>query len=214
MSLLLLMLACGSEVTYHQDLRPILEARCLNCHVEGSIGSVDLSTAETVQEWSTVIAHVTKNRSMPPWSGVGEFSNDWSLSDEQIALFQQWVDSGTPMGDPDGDAAVVEAVGTTLSRVDTAVSMPEPYSVSVESGDGIGVLYSIGRRSVRSILPFNAIPGNAEMVHHIAAFWFDRVGYWVILSLILCRNGSRATIAKLLLLWRSQFNWIVLSDSH
>ena len=47
---LLLLLACGSEVIYHQDVKPILEARCLNCHVEGSIGSVDLSTVEC-SEW-------------------------------------------------------------------------------------------------------------------------------------------------------------------
>ena len=168
---LLLLLACGSEVTYHQDVKPILEARCLNCHVEGSIGSVDLSTAEAAQEWGAVIAHVTENRSMPPWSGVGEFSNDWSLSEAQIDIIQQWVESGTPLGDVDGDSTVVESVGTTLSRVDTAVSMPEPYAVSVESGDEYRCFILDWEESgTQYITGFNAIPGNAEMVHHIAAF--------------------------------------------
>ena len=104
---LLLLLGCGSEITYHQDVKPLLEARCLNCHTEGNIGGIDLSDISTVQEWGPVIAHVTENRSMPPWSGVGDFSNDWSLSDDQIALVQQWVDADMPLGDPEGDTVPV-----------------------------------------------------------------------------------------------------------
>ena len=47
------------------DVKPLLEARCLNCHTEGNIGGIDLSDISTVQEWGPVIAHVTENRSMP-----------------------------------------------------------------------------------------------------------------------------------------------------
>ena len=168
---LLLLLGCGSEITYHQDVKPLLEARCLNCHTEGNIGGIDLSSVDTVQEWGRAIAHVTENRSMPPWSGVGDFSNDWSLSDDQIAMVQQWVDADMPLGDAEGDTAPVEMVGTTLSRVDASLSMSESYVVATDSGDEyrcfvldweeVGTQYITG---------FNAIPGNSEMVHHIAAF--------------------------------------------
>ena len=44
---------------------------------------------------------------MPPWSGVGDFSNDWSLSDDQIAMVQQWVDADMPLGDAEGDTALL-----------------------------------------------------------------------------------------------------------
>ena len=42
---------------------------------------------------------------MPPWHinrtvGIQEFKNDASLSDEEIATIVDWVDAGTPLGDP------------------------------------------------------------------------------------------------------------------
>ena len=52
---LLLLLGCGSEITYHQDVKPLLEARCLNCHTEGNIGGIDLSDIGTVQEWPATV---------------------------------------------------------------------------------------------------------------------------------------------------------------
>ena len=168
---LLLLLACGGEVTYHQDVKPLLEARCLNCHTEGAIGSIDLSTAEAVQEWAPAIAHATETRSMPPWSGVGEFSNDWSLSEAQIGLLQQWVADGMPLGDVGGEALEVEAIGTALSRVDAAISMPEEYEVSVDNGDEYRCfVLDWTEEGSQYITGFNALPGNPEMVHHIAAF--------------------------------------------
>ena len=40
----------------------LVDGTLFDCHVEGSIGSIDLSNAETVQEWGPVIAHVTKRK--------------------------------------------------------------------------------------------------------------------------------------------------------
>ena len=47
---------------------------------------------------------------MPPWHidktvGIQSFQNDRSLNDDQIKTIVRWVDSGAPMGDPEGLAA-------------------------------------------------------------------------------------------------------------
>lgn len=36
------------ELTYTQDVRPILEARCMGCYAEGNIGPFSLTTYEEV----------------------------------------------------------------------------------------------------------------------------------------------------------------------
>ena len=148
---LLLLLGCGSEISTIR-CETITRRRYFKFHTEGNIGGIDLSDIGTVQEWGPVIAHVTENRSMPPWSGVGDFSNDWSLSDDQIAMVQQWVDADMPLGDAGGDTVPVEMIGTTLSRVDTSLSMPESYVVATDSGDGIVVLCWIGKKWVLNTL--------------------------------------------------------------
>jgi len=171
MNLIVLLWACAPEITYHQNIRPIVDARCINCHHTGGIGGIDLSTADSVVDWAPVIEHVTQNRSMPPWSATGDFSNDWSLEDVHIEMIQSWVDAGMPLGDPEAASDVVPSIGTRLSRVDTQIQMSETYTSTVESGDEYRCfVLDWPLEEPTYITGFNAIPGNPEMVHHIAAF--------------------------------------------
>ena len=52
-----------------------------------------------------VVAKISRpavaDRIMPPWDGVkgvGEFSNDPSLTDQEIKTILDWIDAGTPAG--------------------------------------------------------------------------------------------------------------------
>ena len=127
--LVYLIFGCSSEISYYGDIEPIIEARCVNCHFEGAIGGVDLSDADTVVEWSKAITNATSNRSMPPWSAEGNFSNDWSLSDGQISVIEEWVDLGTPLGEKDEPRRYVESIGTQLSKVDRSIFTMRDFAI-------------------------------------------------------------------------------------
>lgn len=91
--------------TYAKDVAPILQEKCVGCHNPYGIGPMSLMTYEHVRPFAPIIKDRTSKRIMPPWhidptTGIQQFKNDASLSDEQIAVIAAWVDSGAPRGDP------------------------------------------------------------------------------------------------------------------
>ncbi len=109
----------NESVTYTRDVAPILQEKCETCHREGSIGPMPLRTYEEVRPWATLIKEKVVDFVMPPGPvdrtiGIQEFKNNRSLSDEQIRIIADWVDTGAALGDvadlpaPLGVAGMVE----------------------------------------------------------------------------------------------------------
>jgi hypothetical protein len=92
-----------SSVTYAKDIAPILQDKCQDCHRSGGMAPMSLLTYQETRPWAKSIRERVVTRQMPPWFidksvGLQHFSNDVSLSNEQIAKINAWVDSGAPMG--------------------------------------------------------------------------------------------------------------------
>jgi len=92
-------------VTFAQDIAPIFQERCQECHHKGSIAPMSLVTYEETRPWAKSIRQRVIDRQMPPWHidktiGIQKFKNDISLSDQQIDTIVRWVDSGALPGDP------------------------------------------------------------------------------------------------------------------
>ncbi len=101
-------MAAGSA-TYADHIAPILQRSCQQCHRPGGGGPMVLMTYDQVRPWAPVIMHRTAIRdrmgAMPPWFvekniGINGFKNDYSLSDLDLALIQDWVANGAPRGNP------------------------------------------------------------------------------------------------------------------
>lgn len=91
-------------VTFN-DVAPIFQAKCQNCHEPGSIGPFSLATYAEARPWARSIKNRVETRQMPPYHidrsvGVTKFKNDMALTDDQIALISKWVDTGALQGDP------------------------------------------------------------------------------------------------------------------
>lgn len=98
-----------NEVTFHEDIEPILQRSCQNCHRDGGVGPMPLVTYEQVAPFAGLIEYKTGLRdragAMPPWYvekdiGIQQFKGDPSLSDEEIEMISTWARTGTPKGDP------------------------------------------------------------------------------------------------------------------
>ena len=94
-----------APVTFTKDIARIFQEKCNECHRPGTAAPMSLETYNQVRPWARSIKQRILMRQMPPWSidktvGVQQFSNDRSLSDDQIAVIVRWVDAGAPMGDP------------------------------------------------------------------------------------------------------------------
>jgi hypothetical protein len=97
--------AAPPAVTFAKDVAPILQDKCQVCHQPGSIGPMSLVTYDDARVFASRIKAKVSARLMPPWHidrtvGIQEFKNDPSLSDAEVETIVQWVDTGTPMGNP------------------------------------------------------------------------------------------------------------------
>jgi len=94
----------SANVTFTKDIAPVLQAKCEECHRKGTSAPMSLVGYDEVRPWAKSIKQRVITRNMPPWHidktvGIQHFSNDRSLSDDQIAMIVKWVDEGAPKGD-------------------------------------------------------------------------------------------------------------------
>ena len=95
--------AAQGAVTYTKDIARILNNRCASCHRPGEIGPFSLTSYDEVIGWADTIDEVVKQGRMPPWHAdphFGQFSNDSRLTETEKKLIADWIQAGTPQGDP------------------------------------------------------------------------------------------------------------------
>jgi mono/diheme cytochrome c family protein len=138
--------AVAETPTFTADVAPILFDKCASCHNPAGIGPMPLLNYQQVAPYAGLISLKIQAGEMPPWhldksTGIQEYKNDISLSDEQIETIVAWVNGGIPEGDPadlpqapevpDGSAW---QLSKTLGEPDFVVKSP-PYSVKANAQD-------------------------------------------------------------------------------
>jgi hypothetical protein len=142
---------------------------------------MDLSNYHDASAWADMIVEVTQDRRMPPWHaspGIGEFSNDSRLSDDELETLRAWAGSGTPRGNPDNDPKPLEfAEGWLLPRTpDLIVPMRDrPFSVAAKGE--VKYQYFVADPKLEKdiwVSGMEIVPGNRGVVHHILVFARDK----------------------------------------
>jgi len=164
------------EVSYAKQVAPILMEKCVACHQAGGIGPWAMESYNMVKGWSAMMREVLMNRRMPPWHAdpaIGSFSNDRSLSVEQIGTLVHWIDAGAPRGegpDPLSERKAQTVPEWPLGEPDLVIDVPE------QQIPASGV---IDYRYIDIPLPFDrdvwvrAVdlrPSNHAVMHHATAY--------------------------------------------
>jgi len=134
------------EVTFTADIMPILQQNCQVCHQPGAIGPMSLMTYQDVRRYARRIREQVVQRNMPPYQydvdvGVQDLKYDPRLSDETIQTIVDWVDSGTPEGDPADMPPPVEWPDPAQFRLADRFGPPDviiksdPYTVPANGQD-------------------------------------------------------------------------------
>ncbi|MGB6484635.1 MAG: cytochrome c [Candidatus Acidiferrales bacterium] len=128
-----LQLAPASSPTFYKNVLPILQQHCQSCHRAGEIAPMPLVTYAQTRRFASQIKNKVTHRIMPPWFAdpcCGHFSNDPSLTAQQIATLAAWVDAGAPAGNPrDAPPPRHWATGWIIPQPDDIVKMPAPVSL-------------------------------------------------------------------------------------
>ncbi|HEX4999747.1 MAG TPA: cytochrome c [Terriglobia bacterium] len=94
----------GAYLTWNREISRVFYARCASCHREDGT-SFSLMTYSEVQPRLVQIREQVLGRKMPPWGavkGFGDFRNDAGLTQEEIELIADWIDSDAPRGNNPG----------------------------------------------------------------------------------------------------------------
>jgi len=164
-----------SQITFTKDVLPIMQKRCQNCHRPGEVAPMSFLTYNEVRPWAKAIREAVLTKKMPPWFAdphYGKFSNDRSLTKEEIDTLVSWVDAGVREGDPkDTPAPVAWVDGWSIGRPDAVFEMPHDFDVP--AAGTIEYQYIVipsGFTKDTWVQAAEARPGNRKLVHHIIAF--------------------------------------------
>ena len=177
--------ASAADVTFTKDIVPILQRSCQVCHRAGEMAPMSLVTYEEVRPWARSIKNRVVAREMPPWHidrhiGIQQFKDNPSLSDEEITMVAQWVDNGSPRGDPADMPPLREfadAAAWQIGEPDLVIRYPA-LPVPAEGPDMFGAVYSPLEldkdRYIKAIQHRPVGDGSRQVIHHALSFAVDQ----------------------------------------
>ncbi|MFT4703631.1 MAG: hypothetical protein ACI81R_001323 [Bradymonadia bacterium] len=164
----------STSLTWHQDVSPIIAARCATCHVDGGVAPFSLQTLDDVMSTRPLLATSVRMDSMPPWQaapGYVEYRADLSLTEREKSVLLEWLDSeDTPLGDPANPGAELPAPTLELEREDILLTVPEAYTPPANSDDYRCFIVDWPADEPLFVTGTSALPGAPSLSHHMAIF--------------------------------------------
>jgi hypothetical protein len=161
--------------TFYKNVLPLLQGHCQVCHRAGGIAPMPFETYEQTRRFAPAIRIATESRTMPPWfaeRGIGNFSNNPSLSDGEIALLAAWAASNAPEGNAaDGAAERTWSGRWTIPGPDLTVTMAQ--GVKIPAHGELDYTYEIvptNFKEGRWVEGSEILPGMPENVHHAVVY--------------------------------------------
>lgn len=170
--------ACGApaptQLTYHQNIKPIIDGRCVSCHQTDGIAPFALTHYAEVSAMAGAVKRAVVDRVMPPYLAgpdCNEYVDNQRLTDDEIARIVTWTETGLAEGTPAPEPRSLEtAKPKGLARVDLKMEMPEAYSPRQSPDDYRCFVLDWKEEKKTFVVGMNVVPGNSKIVHHAIAF--------------------------------------------
>ena len=166
------------NVTYWKDIRPVVDVKCVECHMDAGVGGFSLDSFDKAKSYATASMSAVEGKRMPPWPPdptCREFKGQRVLTDLQRQLFRAWVDAGTPEGDASDyvERPMPNESNVPLGAPDRSLDAGGDYTF--DAANGPQDLYWCFRLNPGITAPTDFVaadiePGNKEIVHHVIVF--------------------------------------------
>lgn len=96
-----LVLIAGAVPTYTEDVYPILERACLECHRPDGMAPMSLATYEDARPWARAMREQVATGMMPPFHGrgrIGRYEDDPRLTPPEIRTITTWAETRAARG--------------------------------------------------------------------------------------------------------------------
>ena len=173
-------LSPAQTVTFNEHIAPIIYNNCSKCHHTGEVAPFPLMSYNDVASHGRDIAIQTQSRYMPPWKpepGWTAYRDERRLTPDQIALIQQWVNTGMTQGDPTKAPLAPQFTdGWQLGTPDLILEMPVAFSVPADGPDVYrNFVIPTGLTADKWIRAVELKPTARTVVHH-SLFFSDTSG--------------------------------------
>lgn len=167
--------AVAGKITFHKDVEPIFQRRCVECHRPGDIGPFSLLKYEKAKSSAKQIKEVVVQRRMPPWHADprhGEWKNDRHLTTQEIGTISAWVDAGAPEGDKkDAPPPPKLTDDWRIGTPDSVWSIPRKERIPADGSVPYRNLFvPTGLKEDRWIQAVEVRPSARAVVHHALVF--------------------------------------------
>lgn len=162
--------------SYTGVVAPLLITHCIPCHSEGNIAPWSMDSHARVAEFSGLIKSSVLAGEMPPWHAeprFSRFSNDKSMSSDEINQLIAWIDAGSPLGegqDPLPAASKIVVEDWPLGKPDHVVSIPTQRIPAQGSVDYRYFFLESPFAKDVWLRAASVKPGNRSVVHHCLVF--------------------------------------------
>ncbi len=161
---------------YATDIAPILEEKCVSCHIEGGIAPFAMNSHMMVQGWSPMMKEVMMTKRMPPAQvdpSSNHFINARYMEPEELQTLVHWIDAGAPRGTADVDPL------TLIEPPQSMWQLGEPDYIVEVPGFTVPATGVLDYENVTLNLPFTEdkwiksvqhIPGDRRVLHHLLSY--------------------------------------------
>lgn len=168
-----------SAPTYHADIAPMVETHCGDCHKPDGIGPFELTSFEKLKPLAKTALNAIESGRMPPWMpdpDCRDYENERIMTAAEKATFRQWVEAGTPEGEPaqasegEGDEP---KPGTSFEATHSA-KLPGGYTPSADKNDDYRCFvmdFDFPRDTY--LKASRVLPDAENLVHHVLVYAVD-----------------------------------------
>jgi hypothetical protein len=162
----------AAALTWHRDVRPIVEARCAGCHVSGGFAPFALKSYGDAFDHRDVMAIALAGKLMPPWppnDACNAYTHDRSITDAQRATLVDWARGPAVEGDP-ATFVPLPAEPLTTIRADKTLRMSSAYTPAESPDEYRCFVMDWNETTTKYVTGLNVRPGLMPIVHHAIAF--------------------------------------------
>ena len=170
-------LGSSGPLTYHKDVRPMLDQYCTRCHHDGGQGPGDFTKPETVVALAQVMLNAVQARRMPPPAADPSCRDYLSsermfVDDASVKLLSDWIAQGKVVGQAPAQRPVGPAPEAVLESPDLELRMTQPYTPTYQDARNANNEYRCfalrhGQAEPFFITALHPIIDQAAIAHHV-----------------------------------------------
>jgi len=168
------------EISFVDDIVPILKERCVSCHKENGVAPWAMSSYEMVRGWSAMMRETLLTRRMPPgqidYKDIDKFVDVHHITDEEMITLVHWIDQGALNKDKIDPLLEIEPRNSewALGEPDLIVEFPTQEIPASGVIDYKFIPVTIGLDEDKWVRAYEFNIGDKTALHHVVAYTQDR----------------------------------------